>query len=71
MSITDFKGYVGQWVNVTWSDRSGNENQEIVEVFQVDFVPMYGPCLITDMGNISIEKILHCEPYRRAAKTAS
>lgn len=70
MLISDAKGYVGQVVQVTYSDRTGTEIVDTAEVFDVNFVPLYGPCLITDIGEIRLDRVVACAAYRDSRKAA-
>lgn len=69
MLISDAKAFIGQIVEVTYFDRKGAEIQETAEVFDVNFVPLYGPCLITDLGDIRLDRIhsLDSQVQRKAA----
>ncbi len=60
MLISDAKGFVGQWVEVVYKDRVGAEVVDTAEVFDVNFVPLYGPCLITDIGEIRLDRVVAC-----------
>ena len=53
MSLAEAKAYEGGQVSVTWINRKGEEILETVDVYEVTFVPMYGPCLVTNCGNIA------------------
>lgn len=57
MLISDAKSFVGQMVEVAYLDRKGDEIHEVAEVFDVNFVPLYGPCLITDIGDLRLDRI--------------
>jgi hypothetical protein len=61
MLIADAKKLVGHVAHVTFTDRSGQEYVELAEIFDVGFVPLYGPCFITDVGEIRLDRILSCE----------
>lgn len=67
--ITEAKSFVGQYVQVLFRDRSGREISEMAEIFDVAFIPLYGACLITDIGEIRLDRIIRCdlEDYRQAA----
>jgi hypothetical protein len=47
-----------------WRDRRGELNSEVVFVFQLQFIPYYGPCLITSSGEIHVDKIDSAEPVK-------
>lgn len=57
MLISDAKVFVGQVVEVTFLDRAGKVHHDTAEVFDVNFVPLYGPCLITDIGDVRLDRI--------------
>jgi len=57
MLITDAKTYVGQFIQLQYHDRKGEIISERVEVFDVNFIPLYGPCLITDIGDIRLDRV--------------
>ena len=71
MLISEAKPLIGQFVNVTYTDRHGAEVTETTEVWDVAFVPLYGPCVITDAGELRLDRIVNIEvtqsPYLRAA----
>lgn len=71
MLISEAKTLVGQFVNVTYNDRHGEEVTELAEVWEVAFVPLYGPCVITDVGELRLDRIVNIEitdsPYLKAA----
>lgn len=70
MRLAEAKTYEGQTVSLTWVNRKGEEVCEAVDVYEVTFVPMYGPCLVTDVGNVSIDRVVTCATVpalRRAA----
>jgi hypothetical protein len=62
MSIQEAKQYIGKPVQLGWTGRKGDEITDTVYVFNVGFVPMYGPCLITDKGEICLDRIVRHEP---------
>ncbi len=70
MLISDAKNYVGQIVQITFADRLGRETVDVAEVFEVNFVPLYGPCLITDVGDIRLDRVITCALIEREARAA-
>lgn len=60
MSLAEAKAYEGGQVSLTWINRKGDRIQETVDVYEVTFVPMYGPCLVTNCGNIALERVVTC-----------
>jgi hypothetical protein len=61
MAIGEARTLIGHKVQLTWADRAGNETSGVVEVFEVNFVPLYGPCLLTDFGDIRVDRVIHYE----------
>ncbi|MCB0826073.1 MAG: hypothetical protein KDC26_07780 [Armatimonadetes bacterium] len=61
MLISEAKTLVGQCVNLTYTDRTGKEFTKLVEIFEVGFVPLYGPCMITDQGELRLDRIVGFE----------
>jgi hypothetical protein len=60
MLISEAKSFVGQMVQLSWRDRKGDEICRGAEIFDVGFVPLYGPCLITDHGDIRLDRVTSC-----------
>jgi len=60
MLISEAKAYLGYVVDITYTDRSGRELQQRAEVFDVGFVPLFGPCLITDLGELRLDRVIAC-----------
>lgn len=71
MLISDAKAFAGQFAMVRYNDRAGNELTEAVEIFDVSFVPLYGPCLITDIGEIRLDRVIACETVVEQQRAAS
>lgn len=70
MELSEAKTYEGRHISLTWRNRKGEEMTEQVDVVQVTFVPMYGPCFVTDAGNIALDRVVsltEVAPLRRAA----
>jgi len=66
MTIQEAKNYVGAQLHVSWNGRNG-EKSEIVHVLTVGFVPLYGPCLITDIGEISLDRVVSYTCFEQQA----
>lgn len=66
MLISDAKSYVGQMVEIVFKGRGGTETSDTAEVFDVNFVPLYGPCLITDIGDVRLDRIVSIGPVSMA-----
>lgn len=62
MLLSEAKRFVGQFVNLTYRERSGDTVQKTAELFDIGFVPLYGPCLITDIGEIRLDRVEGCHP---------
>lgn len=60
MHIQDARTFANQRVNLTWLDRRGAEISDLVDVYEVNFVPLYGPCMITSAGEIRLDRIQAC-----------
>ncbi|MBS1708273.1 MAG: hypothetical protein JSS65_06070 [Armatimonadetes bacterium] len=57
MLISEAKTLIGHIVDITFTDRSGKEFVKTAEVFDVGFVPLYGPCMITDVGEVRLDRV--------------
>lgn len=69
MHIQEAKTFANQRVQLTWVDRRGDSYSDVVDVFEVNFVPLYGPCMITSAGEIRLDRIQSC--HVAAASIAS
>ncbi len=67
MGIGEARRFVNQSVKLSWFDRKGDEVSDTVQVLDVGFVPLYGPCLITSRGDIRLDRIRSCEPWSNRA----
>jgi hypothetical protein len=70
MTIQEAKSFVGTQIEVSWTGRKGDEMSDTVHVVSVGFVPLYGPCLITDIGEICLDRVVHYSaamPHQRAS----
>lgn len=61
MQIQEAKAFVNERVQLTWLDRKGESHSELVDVYEVNFVPLYGPCMITNVGEIRLDRVEACE----------
>lgn len=61
MEISEARLFTDKIVDLTWHDRLGNELSAITQVFEVTFVPLYGPSLITGAGDIRLDRIVSCK----------
>jgi hypothetical protein len=66
MNIQDAKTFIGMPLRLTWTGRKGDEQSDLVYVFNVGFVPLYGPCLITDKGEIRLDRVIAYEAVMKS-----
>lgn len=64
MLISDAKKFIGQFVQLDFVDRTGARQSQTVEVFDVNFIALYGPCMITDAGDIRLDRILSAKQIK-------
>lgn len=67
MELSLAKGFDKANVRLSWYDRSGNLHTENVYVMEVGFVPMYGQCMVTSVGEIRLDRVHTCELLEAAA----
>lgn len=69
MLVTQASKFIGQFVHVTYLEPGQPERNAVVEVFDVNFLPLKGPCLITDLGDFRLDRIADVSPVtlRKAA----
>ncbi|MES1228152.1 MAG: hypothetical protein ABUL72_05735 [Armatimonadota bacterium] len=67
MLMSEAQKMVGKVVAVSYRDRSGEVSTNVVEVFDVSFIAMFGPCLVTDQGEIRLDRLVAWMPSLRAA----
>lgn len=60
MLLSEAKRYVGQLVSMSYRERSGETVEKVAEIYDIGFVPLYGPCLITDIGEIRLDRLQTC-----------
>ena len=60
MTISEARTFVGAEVLLSWHDRKGDELKAVTTIYAADFIPMYGPCVVTDSGEIRIDRIVSC-----------
>jgi hypothetical protein len=61
MEISEAKNFKNQQVDLTWKDRLSNVTSDTAYVFDVTFVPLYGPCMLSSVGDISLDRITDCQ----------
>ncbi len=67
MSFKEAQQYVGTTCEVAWRNRHGEIQTKQVFVTDVTFVPLYGLCLITDYGEIRLDRIVNVNVLERKA----
>ncbi|GBC93781.1 hypothetical protein HRbin15_02283 [bacterium HR15] len=58
MSFKEAQQYIGMSCEVAYRDRRGELQTRQVFVTDVTFVPLYGLCLVTDYGEIRLDRIV-------------
>ena len=72
MNIQVAKSFIGSPLRLPWTGRRGDESSDLVYVFNVGFVPLYGPCLITDKGEIRLDRVVAFESvYQKKTDVAA
>lgn len=59
MTTHHAKELIGRQLEVTFTDRLGNERVVTGYLLEVEFVPMYGTKLIFDTAEIAIERVVN------------
>lgn len=69
MLVTDASKFIGQFVHVTYLEPGQPERVSLAEVFDVNFVPLKGPCLVTDIGDFRLDRVAELSglAYRKTA----
>jgi len=62
MSITDAKQYVGKSCAVTYRDRLGREQNLVLRIHELTFVPLYGAYLVGDIEDVCLDKVTAIKP---------
>ena len=71
MLSSDVKMFVGRTVNIEYTDRTGETSNDTTTVYDLGFLHVGGPCLITDVGEIRLDRILSCSAAEGALHEAS
>jgi len=58
MSFKDAQQYIGMSCEVAWRDRRGDLQTKQVFVNDVTFIPLYGLCMVTDYGEIRLDRVV-------------
>lgn len=62
MQLREARQYVGQTCEVCWYDRHGNLNTDLLHVVDVTFIPLYGLCLLTEVRDIRLDRVVSIQP---------
>lgn len=62
MTIGDARKYVGRNCWISWTDRTGQEHGKLLQVEDLQYVPMYGTYLYTDSEELNLDKITEIRP---------
>lgn len=62
MTIPEAREYVGKSCWVSWTDRLGQEHSKVVQVEDLQFVPLYGAYLIGDTEEVLLDKVTQIRP---------
>lgn len=64
MLSSEVKALIGQIVQVEYSDKDGNIYIQNAELYDIGFLPLYGPCLILDIGEIRMDRVSAVTPVK-------
>ncbi len=67
MSFKDARQYIGMSCEVAWRDRRGDLQTKQVFVTDVTFIPLYGLCMVTEYGEIRLDRIVSVNVLDRKA----
>jgi hypothetical protein len=70
MLSSEVRAYVGQIVQVEYSDKLGNIYIQNAELYDIGFLPLYGPCLILDIGEIRLDRVSAVKPVKSLKSAA-
>ena len=62
MLSSDARAYVGQTVHIEFTDGTGTARNETTTVYAFGFHPVGGPCLVTNVGEVRLDRVLNCNP---------
>lgn len=71
MLSSDARAYVGRTVHIEFTDRTGTAHNETTEVYDLGFLAVGGPCLITDVGEIRLDRVRNCSPVASELQEAA
>ncbi|HXH59749.1 MAG TPA: hypothetical protein VNI20_00165 [Fimbriimonadaceae bacterium] len=58
MRSVEAKHFVDKSVDLEYRDRVGNIYLVQAYIYDVGFLPMHGPCLIADIGEVRLDRVL-------------
>jgi hypothetical protein len=70
MLATEAKAFVGHIVQVEHTDKEGNVFIENAELYDIGFLPLYGPCLLLDIGEVRLDRVMSLRSVRELKKSA-
>jgi hypothetical protein len=70
MLSSEVKAFVGQIVQVEYADKVGNTYIQNAELYDIGFLPLYGPCLILDIGEIRLDRVSSVKPVKGTKSAA-
>ena len=57
MTIPEAKEYVGRNCWISWTDRTGQSHSKVLQVEDLQFLPMYGAYLVGDTEEVRLDKV--------------
>jgi hypothetical protein len=64
MLSSEARAFIGQIVQVEHTDRDGNTLIQNAELYDIGFLPLYGPCLLLDIGEIRLDRVASLRAVR-------
>lgn len=58
MHINDVRCFIGYEVNVEFTDWNGEVKKQTTHIHEINFIPMYGACLVGDMDDIWLDRVV-------------
>lgn len=62
MSISQVRPFVGKRCTIRFTDKSGNEIENIVLIEATRYVPYYGSYIVTETDEVRLDKVTGIEP---------
>lgn len=57
MGLPEATELIHKDIDLIWRDRKGNRREAVVYVFQAKVHPYHGPYLVTDQGDVMLDRI--------------